>query len=64
MKKLFLAVALVMGLGTSVAFANNMVSDVEIATMINEFKPIDVKELPQAVQDLSLIHISEPTRRS
>ena len=47
MKKLFLAVALVMGLGTSVAFANNMVSDVEIATMINEFKPIDVKELPQ-----------------
>ena len=51
MKKLFLAVALVMGLGTSVAFANNMVSDVEIATMINEFKPIDVKELPQAVQD-------------
>ena len=43
MKKLFLAVALVMGLGTSVAFANNMVSDVEIATMINEFKPIDVK---------------------
>ena len=44
MKKLFLAVALVMGLGTSVAFANNMVSDVEIATMINEFKPIDVKD--------------------
>ncbi len=27
----------------------HMVSDVEIATMINEFKPIDVKELPQAV---------------
>ena len=49
MKKLFLAVALVIGLGTSVAFANNMVSDVEIAKMINEFKPIDVKELPQAV---------------
>ena len=49
MKKLFLAVALVMGLGTSVAFANNMVSDVEIATMINEFKPIDVKELPHAI---------------
>ena len=43
MKKLFLTVALVMGLGTSVAFADNMVSDVEIATMINEFKPIDVK---------------------
>ena len=54
MKKLFLAVALVMGLGTSVAFANNMVSDVEIVTMINEFKPIDVKELPQAVQEATI----------
>ena len=49
MKKLFLAVALVIGLGTSVAFANNMVSDVEIATMINEWKPMDVKERPQAI---------------
>ena len=61
MKKLFLAVALVMGLGTSVAFANNMVSDVEIATMINEFKPIDVKELPQAVQDAIKENYSEAT---
>ena len=61
MKKLFLAVALVMGLGTSVAFANNMVSDVEIVTMINEFKPIDVKELPQAVQDAIKENYSEAT---
>ena len=61
MKKLFLAVALVMGLGTSVAFANNMVSDVEIATMINEFKLIDVKELPQAVQDAIKENYSEAT---
>ena len=38
MKKLFLAVALVMGLGTSAAFANNMVSDVEIVTMIKDRK--------------------------
>ena len=60
MKKLFLAVALVIGLGTSVAFANNMVSDVEIATMINEFKPIDVKELPQAVQDaIKAVEVAE-----
>ena len=50
-----------MGLGTSVAFANNMVSDVEIATMINEFKPIDVKELPQAVQDAIKENYSEAT---
>ena len=48
MKKVLFAVALVMGLGSSVAFANNMASDVEI---VNEFKPIDIKELPQAVQD-------------
>ena len=61
MKKLFLAVALVMGLGTSVAFANNMVSDVEIETMINEFKQIDVKELPQAVQDAIKENYSEAT---
>ena len=60
MKKLFLAVALVMGLGTSVAFANNMVSDVEIVTMI-KFKPIDVKELPQAVQDAIKENYSEAT---
>ena len=51
MKKVLFAVALVMGLGSSVAFANNMASDVEIVAMVNEYKPIDVKELPQAVQD-------------
>ena len=50
MKKVLFAVALVMGLGSSVAFANNM-ADVEIVAMVNEFKPIDIKELPQAVQD-------------
>ena len=49
MKKVLFAVALVMGLGSSVAFANNMASDV--VAMVNEFKPIDIKELPQAVQD-------------
>lgn len=48
MKKVLFAVALVMGLGSSVAFANNMASDVEIVAMVNEFKPIDIKELPQA----------------
>lgn len=46
MKKVLFAVALVMGLGSSVAFANNMASDVEIVAMVNEFKPIDIKELP------------------
>ncbi len=51
MKKVLFAAALVMGLGSSVAFANNMTSNVEIATMVNEFKPIDIKELPQEIQD-------------
>jgi hypothetical protein len=48
MKKVLFAVALVMGLGSSVAFAGNMVSDVEIVVMVNDYK---VKDLPQAVQD-------------
>lgn len=39
------------GLGSSVAFAGNMVSDVEIVVMVNDYKPIEVKDLPQAVQD-------------
>lgn len=51
MKKLFVAVALVMGAGTSVAFAENMSTDVCITTNVNDFKPVDVKDLPQAVQD-------------
>ena len=33
------------------AFAGNMVSDVEIVVMVNDYKPIEVKDLPQAVQD-------------
>ena len=51
MKKLFVAVALVMGLGTSVAFAENFHASVDSVNIINEFKPIEVKDLPQAVLD-------------
>lgn len=51
MKKLFVAVALVMGVGTSVAFAGNMSTNVCAVVSINEFKPVDVKDLPQVVQD-------------
>ena len=61
MKKVLFAVALVMGLGSSVAFANNMASDVEIVAMVNEFKPIDIKELPQAVQDAIKKEYAEST---
>lgn len=51
MKKLFVAVALVMGVGTSVAFAGNMSTNVCAVASIYEFKPVDVKDLPQVVQD-------------
>lgn len=51
MKKLFVAVALVMGLGTSTAFANNAMTEVEVSVMVNEFTPIEVKDLPEAVQE-------------
>ena len=51
MKKLFVAVALVMGLGTSVAFAENLSRSVDTITVVNDFTPIEIKDLPQAVQD-------------
>lgn len=51
MKKVLFAVALVMGLGTSVALADNMKENVAVAVTANDFTPIDVKDLPQAVQD-------------
>lgn len=52
MKKLLFAAALFMGLGGLAAFAGNMMSDVEIMVMVNEYKPLEVKDLPQAVQDV------------
>ena len=52
MKKLVFAVALVMGLGTTVAFAeSNLASEVVVMAQVNDFTPIEVKDLPQAVQD-------------
>ena len=46
MKKFFVAVALVMGLGTTVAFAENLTSGVETVMAVNDFTPIEVKDLP------------------
>ncbi|WP_350006222.1 hypothetical protein [Phocaeicola dorei] len=40
MKKFFVAVALVMGLGTTVAFAENLTSGVETVMAVNDFTPI------------------------
>ncbi len=54
MKKLFATFALVMGLGTA-AFATTVNNSVEmetpIMTSLNDFKPIELKDLPQPVQD-------------
>lgn len=51
MKKVLFTVALVMGLGGSAVIANNMVSNTQIVVTINDYTPIEVKDLPQAVQD-------------
>ena len=51
MKKSFVAVALVMGLGTTVAFAENLTSGVETVMAVNDFTPIEVKDLPAAVTE-------------
>ena len=61
MKKLFVAVALVMGLGPSVAFADNFMVDSVTITMINDFTPIEVKDLPAAVQEAITKNYAEST---
>ena len=52
MKKLFVAVALVMSLGTSVVLANNLWNN-PVETMIptDEYTLIELKYLPQAITD-------------
>ena len=62
MKKLFVAAALVMGLGTSATFADNfMVVASETVTMTNDFTPIEVKDLPAAVQEAITKNYAEST---
>lgn len=61
MKKFFVAVALVMGLGTTVAFAENLISDVEIVMAVNDFTPIEVKDLPAAVTEAIAKNFAEST---
>ena len=53
MKKFFVAVALVMGLGTTVAFAENLT--------VNDFTPIEVKDLPAAVTEAIAKNFAEST---
>ena len=51
MKKMIFTLAMVLGLGSTVAFADNVNTNVEVTTPADEFTVIEVKELPQAVQD-------------
>ena len=51
MKKMIFTLAMVLGLGSSVAFADNVTTGVEVTAPADEFTPIELKDLPQAVQD-------------
>ena len=52
MKKLFVAAALVMSLGTSVVLADNVkCNETESVCVADEFVVIELKDVPQAVQD-------------
>ena len=61
MKKSFVAVALVIGLGTTVAFAENLTSGVETVMAVNDFTPIEVKDLPAAVTEAIAKNFAEST---
>ena len=61
MKKFFVAVALVMGLGTTHAFAENLTSGVETVMAVNDFTPIEVKDLPAAVTEAIAKNFAEST---
>ena len=51
MKKMIFTLAMVLGLGTTVTFADNVNTNVEVTTPADEFTTIEVKDLPQVVQD-------------
>ena len=53
MKKLFVAVALVIGLGTSMALANNVWTNNLVETLIptDDYTQIELKYVPQAITD-------------
>ena len=58
MKKIFVAVALVMGLGTTVAFAENLTSGVETVMAVNDFTPIEILYPIKFHQCIVNIHFS------
>ncbi len=52
MMNLFITTAIFMGLGATVAYANNRAENkIEKVVMVNDFAPVELKDVPQAVQD-------------
>ena len=52
MMNLFITTALFMSLGATVAYANNRVETrIEKVAIANDFVPVELKDVPQAVQD-------------
>ena len=65
-EKIFVAIALIAGLGTSsVAFANaKTTNEISIQLNVADYTPIEVKDLPQAIQDALTKNFSEYTVKS
>ncbi|WP_418586892.1 hypothetical protein [Phocaeicola sp.] len=67
MKKIFVAIALIAGLGTSVSFAateTETANAVSIELSATDYTPIEVKDLPQAIQETLAKNLSEYTVKS
>ena len=65
MKKIFVAIALIASLGTSVSFAATETANaVSIELSATDYTPIEVKDLPQAIQETQAKNLSEYTVKS
>lgn len=65
MKKILVAIALVASVGTSVSFAATSTTNVTpIELRASDYTPIEVKDLPQAIQDTLAKSLSEYTVKS
>ncbi len=66
MKKIMFTLAMVMGLGTTVAFADNTktTETAAIAQVADEFTPVELKDLPQAVQEALTKNFPETTAKA
>ena len=65
MRKIFVAIALIAGLGTSsVALQCKTTNEISIQLNVADYTPIEVKDLPQAIQDALTKNFSEYTVKS